>query len=80
MLVALAPNHDSLATDPHTDSRVTYADCQALLARLGRSVTDRRVWRSLLTLADADPDPAVRTAAAAALDELERHGTLPREA
>ncbi len=79
MLVALAPNLDCLATDPHADSRVTYADCQALLARLGRSVTDRRVWRSLLTLSESDPDADVRTAAATALDELERHGTLPRD-
>ncbi|WP_156160616.1 hypothetical protein [Demequina soli] len=78
MLVELAPHLECLASAADAAARVTYARCQGMLARMGRAVSDRRVWRALLALCDADPDPEVRAEADAALIALEQHGTVPR--
>ncbi|WP_156171832.1 hypothetical protein [Demequina rhizosphaerae] len=78
MLVSLAPHLGCLVADGDVEGRITYARCQALLARMGRAVSDRRVWRALLELCDADPDAEVRAAADEALIALETHGTVPK--
>ncbi|WP_062317511.1 hypothetical protein [Demequina maris] len=78
MLVDLAPHLDCLVTVEDPEGRITYARCQGMLARLGRAVSDRRVWRALLQLADGDPDPEVRAAADEALVALETYGTTPK--
>ncbi|MDN4474991.1 hypothetical protein QQX09_03865 [Demequina sp. SYSU T00192] len=78
MLVSLAPHLGCLVADGDVEGRLTYARCQSLLARMGRAVSDRRVWRALLELCDKDPDPEVRAAADEALVALETHGTVPK--
>ncbi|WP_156164974.1 hypothetical protein [Demequina silvatica] len=78
MLVALAPHLGCLAADEVAEGRVTFARCHELLARMHRSVSDRNVWRDLIRLCDADPDPEVRRAADEALEALEAFGTAPK--
>lgn len=77
MLAVLAPHLDGFAADPAAEVRATFARCHGLLARAGKARSDRRVWRALLTMADADLDAGVRRAADEALTALEHHGTLP---
>ncbi|MDN4482737.1 hypothetical protein [Demequina lignilytica] len=75
-LARLVPLLKELAADPRAPMRVTSATCFSILARGGQAQADREVWRILLGLSKYDDDAEVRTAADAALADLERFGTV----
>lgn len=77
-LARLSPQLIELAKDPRPTVRGTVARCYSIMAKGGQAPADRQVWRMLLGLARYDIDADVRAAADAALDDLERHGTVAR--